>query len=171
MLPIEGPNWHAKMATTLQAVYLNCGRHVRCRAHARHRYGAACPGRAFTPLRERGVPRRGTDIAGLCPGRLAACARSHLFTCERDWCRDPSGHGRSKIVWGMESGFVTGCCDLIMNGVLAGESDEAPVGTGVLSQIPATGASSWVSLSFVLPSPHRQRRSCLSRSRMCAVTC
>src|ERR1039457_1004551 len=54
---------------------------------------------------------------------------------------------------------------------VAGECDEAPVGTGVLSQIPATGASWWASLSFVLPSPHRQSRSCRSRSRRCAVTC
>jgi integrase len=38
-----------------------------------------------------------------------------------------------------------------MTGVPGGECDEAPVGTGVLSQIPASGDSSWVSLSFVLP--------------------
>ena len=44
-----------------------------------------------------------------------------------------------------------------MGGVPGGECDEAPVGTGVLSQIPATGASSWVSLPFLLPRPHRQR--------------
>jgi hypothetical protein len=43
-----------------------------------------------------------------------------------------------------------------MGGVLGGGCDEAPVGTGVLSQIPATGASSWVSLSFVLPRLHLQ---------------
>jgi hypothetical protein len=64
-----------------------------------------------------------------------------------------------------------GCCNLIMDGVSGGECDEAPVGTGVLSQIPASGASSWVSLSFVLPGPHWQSRSCPSRYRMCAVTC
>jgi hypothetical protein len=38
-----------------------------------------------------------------------------------------------------------------MGGVSARECDEAPVRTGVLSQIPATGASSWASLPFVLP--------------------
>jgi hypothetical protein len=54
-----------------------------------------------------------------------------------------------------------------MTGVPGGECDEAPVGTGVLSQIPASGASSWVSLSFVLPCSRRQGRSCLSRYRMC----
>ena len=58
-------------------------------------------------------------------------------------------HGRSKIVL---RGWVA-----IRGGVLrsdhgrraGGEGDEAPVGTGVLSQIPAAGASPWVSLSFL----------------------
>ena len=58
-----------------------------------------------------------------------------------------------------------------MGGALGGERDEAPVGAGVLSQIPATGASPWVSLSFVLLRPHRQGRSRPSRYQMRAVTC
>src|SRR6266516_1284953 len=83
----------------------------------------------------------------LPPSGATEPLRSHSQSKVRTATHDGPGycHGRSKIVWEMGSGFVSGCCDLIMNGVLAGESDEAPVGTGVLSQIPATGASSWVS--------------------------
>ncbi len=71
MLPIEGPNWHAKMATTLQAVYLNCGRHVRCRAHARHRVRRSLPGPRLSP-------RCGSGVSQGVGLTLQACVRADL---------------------------------------------------------------------------------------------